>query len=451
MSKRCSLLFAATLMVVVQAGCEQPTPARSNAHTTTGAGTSRTTAGAGHQAPFATWPVLVHDQAGLDRLIAARSTRPAPSEPRRKWTAARLLETLSQQLRLAKVWAGHAAIAGELSRRIAGKRAFLLFGSFHDSGAQLRAFHRLSGPMGIRGLDLIALEQLDADGRFRGMPASSQRGDDALLRRYLARGEQQALTELMLRQRRHNYTAWKFGYLDQVLDVLVTARAHGRPLSGCDMPTTMQRELRAKASHLGGLRELHCALALGDRMRAERLERAALFLGQAHASPHGLARFLPAEATVLAISMFGGRSAGPTLERELAKRLRISAPLMIAVGEGELLLLVRGGELDAPIERIWEVADTAAAGRHQLAVRSSRPGTLWVGGRSLRLDNPDQPATMALPAGNHAFLFAAAATPTPARPSLLAGELTIPPNGNAELALFASPELVSVIARGKRP
>ena len=33
----------------------------------------------------------------------------------------------------------------------------------------------------------------------------------------------------------------------------------------------------------------------------------------------------------------------------------------------------------------------------------------------------------------------------------MAGELTIPPDGSAELILFTGPELVRVIARGKRP
>ena len=118
------------------------------------------------------------------------------------------------------------------------------------------------------------------------------RGDDAKLADFLVHGRQEALATLRDRQRQRNYTAWKYGYVGQMVDLVLAARAGDRRLMGCDMPTKLQARVRADLGlRTGELRELHCALALRDWLRASPPpHRVALFWGNAHLDPTRLPR-----------------------------------------------------------------------------------------------------------------------------------------------------------------
>jgi hypothetical protein len=357
------------------------------------------------------WPALPRTRVGAELLIHARSERAAKTEP--KLDPAALLSLLEDP---STRWvAGEPAVRRWLVERLGrarleGRDAFLLWGTFHDSRLQVDAFRRLIGPGGLPDLDAVVVEQFDADGRWEGLPRSAQAGDGCLLRGFLERGETAAWDALAARQTREDYTAWKYGYLSSVMDLLTAARAAGTPLLGCDMPRTLQSLAAGLGSELYRLRELHCLLALEAELGARtRGRRIAMLWGQDHVKPHGIRRFLRKEGLVLSAFLLGGRPGSLTPEAGLARRLAINDPVLVPLdgSEEQIALLLPGRDLGGEVDRARDWLEAPAASQEQalLRVRSTARGLLRVGDRTLSVGPRERSLT--LPAGEHRYLLSA--------------------------------------------
>ena len=138
--------------------------------------------------------------------------------------------------------AGEAAIAWtyDMWMNAESTPAYLIFGTMHDSRAQLETaaaiVFRMKAPWGF------ALEQFRAPGQWRGGPAPS--ADDADLAA-LSKGplDEPALWRINDRQARFDHAAWKFGYLSAFTSLVQEARGAGMPLFGCDMPPELRASL----------------------------------------------------------------------------------------------------------------------------------------------------------------------------------------------------------------
>lgn len=267
----------------------------------------------GDAAPRGSWPTLPRTREAQRALIAASTRRPVPPATDGGTEASLAALAAASLARLDHAVAGEAAIRAWLDAwlaRAGARDAYVLFGTHHDSGAQVRAFRAL-----VRHptpLTEVVLEHLVADGRWAGLALDAQRGDDADLGAFLERGDLTALERLRRAHAAHDVTAWKFDYEGDVLDVVLAARATGRRVSACDAPRAV-REALAEAGDgasddVNRARELHCLRALEDRGTGPGPRRVAMLWGHDHARPSGLARFLPPEAAVLAVHLFGGRA-----------------------------------------------------------------------------------------------------------------------------------------------
>lgn len=373
---------------------------------------------AGEQGP--SWGPLPVDPLDLDQRIGRYTRRPVSAEDPQlgdvgpEPTADRLLALLRGRFRDQRVRCGWPAITGWLDRtaddaRRRGRDSYLLWGVYHDSAPQHAAFRRLIGPLGLESPLHIVAEPFDADGRWSALPATAQRGDDGALSRYLHDGATAALHELAARQREDNYTAWKYGYLDEVMDLLVTARSAGRQVWGCDLPRALQRELRpALGRHTEKLRELHCALALRDRLATDTPpHQVAMLWGQGHLGAGRFERFLPEDAEVLSIRVFGGRPVEHDAAVRLRRRLSLSAPLLVPTDERDrrFVLLLAKAPLRARVDRVREpvVCPLPVDQQQRLRVSSTVAGTFHIGAAELELHA--EPRSVALSAGIQGYLF----------------------------------------------
>jgi hypothetical protein len=350
------------------------------------------------------WPELPRTPEAAEELIRARTARElAGADP-----AATSPEALLQAIaaRPAALVAGEPAVVawlqGVLDRAAAeGRDSVVLFGSYHDAGGQIDAFRRLIGPLGLRGLTHVAVEQLRADGAWKGVPIEAQRGDDEAIGAWLDRGDRSALEALAQRHGTADYAAWKFGYEPAVLDLLVTARAAGLRIAGCDLASSAQALLVdvPEASRLR-LRELHCLLSLPA---AKGPRRAALLWGQAHTRPDGLRRFLPPSTAALSVYAFGYRSGEWTAEAAIGAHLALTDPLLIPLDPAgtEVALLYPDGPIAAAIDRVRADASSGAAGLH-VRIEGAQ-GTLHLGDHA----SPIGPELRRIeaPSGDHAYVL----------------------------------------------
>ncbi|MBW2732665.1 MAG: hypothetical protein JRH20_09750 [Deltaproteobacteria bacterium] len=350
------------------------------------------------------WPALPGTSEQVQALLREMTRRPPaaqapPAEP------SGILRQLSTALPKGQVFAGWrqivARIEGEAERaREAGAPLWLLWGTYHDAPLQVEAFRRLVGPTGVSNCS-VALEAFDARGRWRGLEAEHQKGDDERLVAYLAGGGRAALLELQVRQRRDNYTGWKYGYIPQLVDLLLQARASKTALWPCDMSRALQRRLRSVSTEeqLMRLRELHCYLSLRARTKGVR----AMLWGQDHIGREGFSRFMRPEARVIALYVFGGRKSPSALARRLAPHLALSTALMIT-GSGDdwyrrWVLLLPGEALGGHVERHRDVVPKADP--QGLNVRAPHGSVLRVGRRRVVLTRSPQPVP--LKAGERVF------------------------------------------------
>lgn len=263
-----------------------------------------------------------------------------------------------------RVFVGAKQIGLELARRakdaqVSRKTGFyLLWGTIHDAGPQVDAFRRLinavDGATGGFKWDDVFLEQLRADGHWRdielpkALDASTddvQRGDTRALDSWRTTGANSALIEVRKAQWRDDYAAWKFDYVDSVVDVVRDARlptgrdreeAAAFTLRGCDMPLRLQALLgeAVRTKYGEALREVHCAHALRDALRqspSSSMPRVAMLWGEHHILPSGFSRLLPKDAVVLRAHVIGGRppAARDGVYRALAATFDLAEPMLV--------------------------------------------------------------------------------------------------------------------------
>jgi hypothetical protein len=240
---------------------------------------------------------------------------------------------------------------------------YMLWGTHHDSAGQVEAFRRLTGPLAKTPWAVVALEQLRAGGHWSGLPPQAQRGDDDAI----ARSD---LAELRTTQEREDYAAWKFGYVDAILGIVADGRAAKHEVRGCDM----ERSLQAKVpEHVRSpLRELHCALSLPQKTPA------AILWGEEHVGADRFARYLPREANVLSIRVFGGRE-GPA-EKALRERFDFVDPVLVPLGPAEALFVLADPNAARHFDR--QRAALGAPHDQNLTLSSSELSSVVVDGRT---------------------------------------------------------------------
>jgi hypothetical protein len=315
----------------------------------------------------------------------------------------------------------------------------------HDSADQLASFGQLAGPLGLEGPLGVAVELLEADGRWVGIAPDAQRGDDALLGRYLDGGDPGLLDELARRQQRVDYTAWKYGYVPTVIDLVVRARASGRTLVGCNMPSELQQRARASlGERTEQLRELHCALVLRDAFeRAPSPASVAVLWGQAHLDPGRFERYLPAQADVLSVRVFGARPNDTALEQPLADKLGLADPVLFAADEAaagatlRLVLLLPTGALGVVVDRVRRSSGCPLPDDQQRRLRLSslEPGKLRVDAAA-EIEITPQPRSLVLAPGAHGYWFEGASLD-------MAGAFDMPDSGQIDLELQAAVRTVA--------
>ncbi|MBW2456279.1 MAG: hypothetical protein JRI68_17300 [Deltaproteobacteria bacterium] len=379
------------------------------------------------------WPALPANPDELDGLVKEHTQR--PPQPRTELTAERVIAALRDGIEHGTATMGWPGIVEALGQRLErvdqeGRASYLLFGHHHDAPAQVEAFRRITGPLGITPATVAAVEQLQADGFWREVAAPTQRGDTATLSAYLTGGAAEALKALQDTQRRRNYTAWKYGYLGEIVDLAIAARAGNRRLIGCDMPSPLQALVRTKLGERGGeLRDLHCALTLRDLLaRTAQPHRVALFWGSAHLDPARLPRFLPAGAEVWTVELLGGRLGSAGIEVELGDRLKLVDPTLLPLDDDRFVLVLPARPLGAAVDRVRTELGSALPGkqRDRVVVHGLAGAAVRIG--SQRLARPTDGAMVELPPGATSFLVDHDG-------KLVAGGLHLPSGGQVELHL----------------
>jgi hypothetical protein len=365
--------------------------------------------------PATDWPEFPGDDAQARALVAARARRPIGAlEP--ELDADAVIAALDRASTAGTLRVGWASIATELRAH-----RTVLFGVQHDSADQVRAFARLFGSAGTADHRLLALELFDASGRWRGLPIDlAQDGDDAALAAVRERGVE-ALPELRRRVAEGAYTAWKYDYVEDLLELAITARGAGQRVMGCDVPPPIGARTRVLEEGLRlRVREVHCANALAD---AGHHGPVAILFGDAHVAPEGLMRFLPEAPT--RIHAIGGRRGSAGLEPALASRLAIDEPVLVPIAERRFVLLLPDARYAADGDRARDLLD-APSPRTALSASALAPCELAMEGQRRALG--EDPIELALPPGRHALVVRHGAL------RLVTG-IALDPGGTAELVV----------------
>lgn len=375
-------------------------------------------------APLSAWPAWLESKDAAEKLIAERTRRATVREP--SVTSESLRASLLAAAERNTLTAGLEAIAPSLGAATDRERSFVLFGSFHDAAPQIALFRKLTGPLGFGPTD-VALEQLHAPGRWQNLEPGMQQGDGAVLDAFAKGADRAALDALVASQRDHDYAAWKYDYLEELPALAASVRASGVRLHGCDLPAVLQ----ARVKHFGdaalaGLRELHCALALEQLPKGRKV---AVLWGARHVESDGFPRFLPPDAAVTRVLLFGGRPAGEGEEARLSEGLRLGEPVLFPLeGLGRYALVLAEGALAARVDRVrTEVVAGDEPHLGKLLLTSETELELRVAGKHTRV-GPKR-VELALGPGAHAFLAQA-----PGKLAI-AGAVPMPEHGFVELEL----------------
>ena len=353
----------------------------------------------GERTGRAAFPALPRTPADLTALIAAETRRPPP--PTEPELDAAAIVAAAESRGLGTLPSGYPAIVRWIQAALDGGRpdGYLLFGTYHDAPGQLDAFRRLVGPAGIRGLHLVAAEQFRADGEWQGAPLEAQRGDGPLLDLWGTTGDRAAFGKLAEHHRDGDYAAWKLGYEEAVLDLLVNARATAVRLVGCDMPAALQDLSGAPPGESRNrLREIHCLRSLPITWP----RRAALVWGDAHVRRDGLIRFLSPGASVIAIHAFGQRQGGGVVEPALGKQLAVVEPVLVPIGPDEAALLLPDETMGAHVDRVLAPLDDGAR-LTGVTATARRDGTLFLDARSFPVGR--EPLAVPLDPGDHTYAY----------------------------------------------
>jgi hypothetical protein len=253
------------------------------------------------------WPALPKSDEEARVVFAGIGKRPT-SEEDAAFDDEASGALLRAQLVRSGVASGWEAIDAQLARwvnALPDKNVVVAFGTSHDSPAQIDAFRRLVGPRSSIGWTRVLLEQLYADGRWRDVDVATQLGDDAALDRYAKSGSRDDIAALVNRVQRDTYTAWKYGSVDVIGDLIAEARAANRAVSGCDMTPALRARLAPLSEDwIHRMREVHCALAMRDRAKKETSpQRIAALWGRVHAHPDRFPRLVPSDWTSFTVSV----------------------------------------------------------------------------------------------------------------------------------------------------
>ena len=343
--------------------------------------------------------------------------------------------------------AGEDAIASAYDgwiERDATKPAYVIFGTMHDSRAEVEEVASIAFRM--KSIWGLALEQYRAAGRWTGAP-KIESADDADLAA-LAAGpslDRGALARLAQRQMRFDHAAWKFDYLDAMNRIDLASRGAGVPLVGCDMPPELRTSLEIGGDGERAMRELHCARALRSFALGAAAAHApdgglseddppppehfAVLVGARHAEPDGLPRFLEKDARVALVRVLGGRpreSAGE--EEELAPRLVVTDVVLVRGHGPDALLLpddTWGGAVDrSSVRGDPQPPDAKGLPRPNVAVSSDAPARFAITDSSI--DVGGKPEWLAARAGRQAYVLVAESR-------TFVGAVDVPESGWAEL------------------
>ncbi len=370
--------------------------------------------------PPAPWPVFPRTPAERARLIAQETKRPVgdagvPLTPEQIVDAA-------ARAGWTTLPSGETRVRDFVAQRLSGaQRAWLLFGTFHDSADQVEAFTRLVEPGGPAPFDALVLEQLRADGRWQN-DDGGQAGETRALERYLATGAGDDFEALARAHDAHDYTAWKYGYEHAVLRLVTLARGMGISARACDLPAPLMEQL-GDDDQTTRLRELHCRLAFDDGGPAPR--RIAMLWGQAHTWPDGFRRFLPPEDAVLALEAVGGRHSADAPDSLLRARLVLNDEVVVPLGPHDAALLLPGRFLGGDVERAREPLPESTAAPSTVTVSADEPGELRVGPVALDARESEQTAELAPGAYTYCFTTRSGLT--------VVGAVELPPGGSAVL------------------
>jgi hypothetical protein len=335
------------------------------------------------------------------------------------------------------------------------KPAYLMFGTLHDSRAQIEAVVAIATRM--RTLWGLALEQFRTRGRWTRAPETPSADDADLLTLGRApRPDDDAIWRLSERQVHYDHAAWKFDYVPALVNVLYAARGAGLPILGCDMPP----ELRVGTGEAdSALRELHCARSLRAVALSQAAthappdaglveddpappERFAVLVGANHAEPDGLPRFLKKGARFALVRVLGGRPADAQGEEsELASKLAVLDPIVVRPRQGpDALLLpdgVWGGNADRTIDHDMPLTPKAPAGLPRPNVIVTSDETAWFGVGESSVEVTSKPEWVSARAGHEAFVLTASVT--------MLGAVDVPPQGYVELHFAPKARSVRIV------
>jgi hypothetical protein len=320
-------------------------------------------------------------------------------------TAEQLLASL-ERTAVTDIVSGRRAIFQYLEHRLdrdPSHPAIVLFGTYHDSGEQIAAFNQWISPSGLSGLTHVVAEQFEATGRWESSPEKAPSNESTLIAEYLSSGTQTAFDALALSHSSHDYAAWKYDYLDEVMAVAITARARSVSLLGCDLPRTWHPE---NLSHqlLDPLRESHCALSLQTALRHHRGSpaRVAMLWGQAHVRSSGFPRYFPPDVTVLSVYVFGHRRSPASAEYALRETVILNDPLLWPMEgrENSFFYLLPDRWTQGSTERVRTEKDQGDSSG--LYVSSETAGQFEIATRTLSLQPEAQIAT-SLDSGNWTY------------------------------------------------
>jgi hypothetical protein len=273
------------------------------------------------------WPTFPTTSKAVQRLLAHYPAPPFVEETHNTPNAFAISEQLFKQPKK-PLFTGWRPIFQQLQSAFSRKHtSVLLWGTAHDSSLQFARFTRLLGGTGLSGPREAIIEMLYADGRWQGIPRSRQTGDNDVLAAIAQTGSPTALRTLAKRQRTLNHVVWKYGYLDEIINFTLFARGRGLRVGGCELPPALSRSIRVPWTQRLRIRELHCALA--NRLTRDTRRQIAMFWGRGHIGPDGIRRFLPHQARVTSVYVYGGGKRMAGLEIGLKDEVKLLDPLLI--------------------------------------------------------------------------------------------------------------------------
>jgi hypothetical protein len=356
-------------------------------------------------------------------VVDAYAVRKASAKRPEPTSARELLEHLGA-VELARVVSGEAAVRSALLRRVSEGTGdgYLLVGVSHASGEPVVAFRRLvEGPGSYTH---VGVEPFAADGHWSGLADTEQRGASALVATYLTKGDAASLDAIRAAHDTHDYAAWKLGYTSLVMDLVPPARAGAYTLLPLDMPPQLKTKLAGLGDRLLDVRELHAFFTLREALSGPRPRaRVAMLWGDAHVGPAGIARFLPAPATVVSVHVVAADAAlGSGPDGGARASLAVVDPLLVPMPSGELALVLPSPRADALVDRVRR-AD--GDGRETRLLVSGEPGiVVTVGARELRVTAKAQPTP--IEAGDHTYVVERKGT-------RIVGALALAPGETCEL------------------